>query len=363
MSAAGEGELGDGQLIEVADAGLVFRRLTIKDRTPTGAQLAAAAGIRPQSEAIVLCMLPDGSLEDIRPDEVADLRKSNRFIIVASDRTYRFSVDEQRLEWPCGVISGATLRKLANVASDSALVLEHENEADREIEDCDLVDLSPPSLERFHTRKRSWTLKVQNVSIESTAPKIVVRDAISQAGLDPTAPWHIFLKVAGLPKREVPLDYVVDLTTPGIEKLRLTPKDVNNGEAPAHRRQFSLLDPDHAYLNKLGLRWETVIEGSRRFLLIHGYPTPEGYSVDVTLLALEIPPTYPGAQIYGFYVYPPLALRSGRTIDRTQMRATIDGAEFHGWSRRSSVAWNPSKDNVSTQLMLVDAALAREVGE
>jgi hypothetical protein len=46
------------------------------------------------------------------------------------------------------------------------------------------------------------------------------------------------------------------------------------------------------------------------------------------------------------------------------MRGTIFGREFHGWSRnRGSTAWNPAIDNVATQLALVDAALAKEVGE
>ena len=157
----------------------------------------------------------------------------------------------------------------------------------------------------------------------------------------------------------------IDLRTPGIEKLRLTPKEVNNGEAPcAPRRDFDLLDVDEAHLGRLGLRWETVEEAARRWLVIYDYPVPGGYTASATLLALEIPPTYPGAQIYGFYAYPPLALSSGRVIENTQLRGSIRGREFHGWSRnRGSTPWNPALDCVATQLALVDAALAKEVGE
>jgi Prokaryotic E2 family E len=157
----------------------------------------------------------------------------------------------------------------------------------------------------------------------------------------------------------------IDLRTPGIEKLRLTPKEVNNGEAPcAPRRDFDLLDADKAHLDRLGLRWESVEEANRRWLIIRDYPLPGGYTVGETLLALEIPPTYPGAQIYGFYAFPPLALSSGRTIESTHLRGSIRGCEFHGWSRnRGSTPWNPALDCVATQLALVDAALAKEVGE
>jgi len=83
------------------------------------------------------------------------------------------------------------------------------------------------------------------------------------------------------------------------------------------------------------------------------------------IVELEVPPTYPGAQIYGFYAFPPLALSSGRGIESTQLRGTLLGVEYHGWSRNrgAGAPWNPAVDNVVTQLALVDAALTREVGE
>jgi len=151
-----------------------------------------------------------------------------------------------------------------------------------------------------------------------------------------------------------------------IEKLRLTPKDVNNGEAPtAPCRDFALLNIDEAHFNRLGLRWETIVKVNRDWLLLHDYPLPAGYAVAHTKIALEIPPNYPGAQIYGFYAYPPLALSSGRTIESTQLRGVLLGVEFHGWSRNrgAGAPWNPTTDNVVTQFVLVDAALAKEGGE
>jgi hypothetical protein len=215
------------------------------------------------------------------------------------------------------------------------------------------------------SRQHVWKLNVQGVILDVTTPTIEVRDALVRAGFNPDQGWQIFLKVRGEPKRAVQLTDTIDLRTPGIEKLRLTLKEVNNGEAPqASRRDFALLDADELHLARLNLRWETIEEANRRWLVLHNYPVPAGYTVDRTLLALEIPPTYPGAQIYGFYAYPPLALASARAIANTQLRGTIFGKEFHGWSRnRGAVAWNPANDNVVTQLALVDTALAREVGE
>lgn len=351
-------------LIEVADQTLTFRSVEISDLTPTGAQLVRAADIRPISSAIVLHMLEDGTLEDVRPDETVDLRHTPaRFIIVASDRTYRLTVEEQRFDWPCRVISGAQVRKIGRVPTHTELFLERAGD-DRLVEDTDLVDLDEAGVESFRIRKREWKLKVQTVTITVETPTIVTRDAIVRAGMNPETPWHIFLKIVDQPKREIDLDFVIDLRTPGIEKVRLTAKDVNNGEAPVKpRRAFALLDADHALLDRMQLRWETVVCGERRWLLIHDYPVPAAFTVSKTRLALEIPPTYPGANIYGFYCYPPLALTSGVEIPSTQMRGTIDEVEFHGWSRRSSTAWDPARDNVATQLALVESALMTAAGE
>lgn len=229
---------------------------------------------------------------------------------------------------------------------------------DRNLKDDHRAKEGPP--------QRDWKLNVQGVILDVAQPSISVRDALVQAGFNPDQGWQIFLKVAGQKKQAVDLTDEVDLRTPGIEKLRLTPKDVNNGEAPrGPRSDFALLDADEEHLGRLGLRWETIIEEGRRWLVIYDYPLPVGYTAEVTTLALEIPPTYPGAQVYGFYSYPPLELVDGRAIESTQLRGVLLGVEFHGWSRRRGKAapWNPALDNVRTQLALVDAALAKEVGE
>jgi hypothetical protein len=213
--------------------------------------------------------------------------------------------------------------------------------------------------------KKDYKLNVQGVVIDWPEPTVSVRDAITKAGFDAGKAWLIFLKVQGHPKEQVTLDRIIDLTLPGLEKLRLTPKDVSNGEAHVEFDDFSLLDADEAFLDGLGLEWEAIVENRRRWLLVHGYAVPAGYTAATTTIALEIPTNYPSAQIDMFYCYPALALSSGRAIDRTQVRAMIKGDEFHGWSRHRGGAstWDPAKDNVSTQFALVDACLAKEVGE
>jgi hypothetical protein len=213
-----------------------------------------------------------------------------------------------------------------------------------------------------HDQAPPWKLNVQGVVIESPHPEIVVRQAIKQAGFNPDAPWIIVLKVAGESKREVDLSFVIDLRHKGIEKLRLTPKQINNGEMAAERRvEFALLPQDEVHLDLLGLRWETLVDGGRRWLIIRNYPVPSCYRFPVTDIAIEVPVSYPGAQLDMFYCHPPLALQSGAAIPQTQHLEPITGLLFQRWSRHRQ--WDAARDTLATHLALVDEALRREVGQ
>lgn len=355
-----------GQTIEVAGENLEFRQVVIHDATPTGAQITRAAGFTPAQQAVVLQFLPDGSLEDIAPSQIVDLSAGRQFIVVETDRLFFLTIDGERFEWPSRMISGAVVRKLGKVPSEDELLLTRVDEPDRVIAPRDLVDLGKGGIEAFVSRKPTWKLNVQGVVLTLHQPTIVVKQALLDAGFDPTKGWQIFLIVKGEPKRAVGLDFTVDLRTPGIEKLRLTPTGVHNGEAAATpRRHFDLLEVDEKHLDSLGLLWETVIDGASRWLLIHNYQVPSGYAPRMVTLALLIPPTYPTAQIDMFYTSPKLTLTSGRPIDRTQVAATICGTPFNGWSRHRGppAPWNPATDNVITHLALVESAIAKEVGQ
>lgn len=370
-TAVNDGAERANQRIQVADHSLDFREIALPHEKPTGTQLAAAAGFGLDKGASILKVGVNGELVDVRADQVVDLRDSSKFVIVISDRLYRLSIAGVPYEWPSRIISGGQLRKLGNVPPEIAIFQELPDAVERLIGDHDLVDLGAPGVERFSTRQCQWELNVQGVLLVVHHPTIVVRQAIKDAGFDPAKPWIIVLRVRHQPKREVSLDDIIDLRTPGIEKLRLTPREVNNGEGPtALRRMFRLLDVDERFLDSLGLQWETLIEPcppnqKRRWLLIHDYPVPVGYTAQHMVLALEIPLTYPGAQIDMFYTNPPLRLLSGRTIPNTEANEAIDGAAFNRWSRHrgQQSPWDPASDNVVTHLALVESAMFKEVGE
>jgi hypothetical protein len=209
---------------------------------------------------------------------------------------------------------------------------------------------------------KPYKLNVQGVTIEWAEPAITVKAAMEEAGFDTSQPWIMILRVAGQPKRPVELDTIIDLTDPGVEKLRLTPKQISNGEGPMRRQEFDLLPADETFLERAGFFWETFTEAGVRWLLIHGYPVPAGYDQTSFSLALQIPITYPAGQIDMFYCYPHLALVSGGSIPKTQHRVAVLGQPYQRWSRhRPNGGWDRHKDNVVTHLALVEESLLREV--
>ncbi|MEQ1718146.1 MAG: E2/UBC family protein [Hyphomicrobium sp.] len=205
-----------------------------------------------------------------------------------------------------------------------------------------------------------WKLNVQGVIVESDQPIIVVRDAIQRAGFDPAGAWIIVLKIAGEPKKPVELSTEIDLRHEGIEKLRLMPKQIDNGEAQSPRRlDFALLPQDEEHLDRLGLRWETALDGQRRWLTLSHYGLPGGYTAAHSNIAIEVPTSYPTAQLDMFYCHPPLVRQTGGIIAQTEHFETICGVPHQRWSRHRQ--WDMSRDTLATHLALVDESLRREV--
>ncbi len=364
MSAEQESQAFHGLYIEVADIDLVFRSVGVSDRTLTGGQILSFCDATPRDEHVVLQWLPSGDLEEIREDEVVDIRGAagGRFVVAKSDRLFRFALNDRSLAWPVGEISEVILRTLGQIPSAEALYLQRDDEADRLVEAGGRVVLREAGVERVYSKPALWKLNVQGVVIESEAPTILVRDALTRAGFDPDQGWIIVLKASDA-KRQVSLDEAIDLRAPGIEKLRLTPREINNGEMAATRREFRLLPGDEAGLTARKLRWETVIDGGRRWLVLNDLELPAGYQVPTVTVAVEVPPSYPTAELDMFFCRPHLVRLDGVTIPQTQVNETIEGQMFQRWSRhRGAVApWRVGTDNVITHLALVEAALLREV--
>jgi hypothetical protein len=358
----------NGPAIMVAGLDLNFRGVATPDHSPTGTQIAIAAGFTPNQQVTVLQFLNDGGFEDIRPEENAHLSAGVEFIVVQSDRSFRLTIDGRRVDWPAGSIEAKLVRKLGNVPADKDIYFELQDTADRKLKPDDVIDLTGTGVESFYSRQGTWILNVQGVRLSLHEPTITANDALIKAGFVP-AEWTIYLKYENQHKEKIEPSTVIDLTRPGIEKIWLIPLTVDNGEAAqAARQDFALLEVDEDFLNERFAHWETITvpETGRRWLLIYAFQVPVGYSgTRRVTLALEVPPSYPAAQIDMFYVFPGLRLTTGVGLPNTEVIETIMGQPFQRWSRHrgQGAAWKAEIDNVITHLALVESSLRKEVAQ
>lgn len=208
---------------------------------------------------------------------------------------------------------------------------------------------------------KPWVLDVQGERFEWDKPEVTVREALERAGYDLAQKWILTLKIGGEPKKEVGFDDLIDLTHPGLERLRVLKGEINNGDAALPRRMFELLPKDHSYLDGLNIRWETVQQGNERWLLLKDYELPSGYDQATCTVAISIPEGYPAAKLDMFFCSPHLARVDKKIIDRTESRHVIDGVSFQRWSRHPTAPWNADTDSIRTHMALVDESITREV--
>jgi hypothetical protein len=332
--------------------------------TPTGRQILNAAQCHPTVDFVLLQLLPERGLAEINPEEAVQLDVSGTsFYAIRTDRLFFFVLNDKKYPWGESVPE-EILRLLGDAAPHAQVWMERTDEADVLIAPGHSVSLSGNGVERFYTSPPVWKLDVQGVKVISPEPTITVRHALELADINPDLPWTIILKVAGKPKEQVELATIIDLTRPGIERLRVMPKVINNGEGPVLRRQFSLLERDVQFLDAAPYRWETAIDGERRWLLVHDYQLPPGYQHSRITLAIEIPALYPSAELDMFYCAPAAVRLNGAPIPQADVQQTIFGETFQRWSRhREDKVWSPADDSVITHLGLVEESLLREVAQ
>lgn len=350
--------------IEIAGSDLAFVAVGVSDPILTGRQILSYRDIHSKDEFVVLQWLPSGDIEEVRPDETVDVRQpaAARFIVARTDRLFRFILNDRSIGWPDRDIDTTKLRRLGQLAPNHRLFVQKEETPDEELEENGVLKLGGLGVEVVYSKSEQWKLNVQGVIVVSETPTVIVRDALTRAGFNAEQGWIIVLKTHDA-KLQVGLDDPIDLRTPGIEKLRLTPREINNGEAPAMQKQFRLLPTDEAGLSERGFHWETIDQGGRRWLLLHNVELPAGYAIPKATIAIDVPTSYPAAELDMFYCHPHLIRADGRTIPQTEARESIGGQSFQRWSRhRGAIApWRPGLDSVLTHLALVEAAILREV--
>lgn len=127
------------------------------------------------------------------------------------------------------------------------------------------------------------------------------------------------------------------------------------------RRDFDLLGPDEQFLDEYGRPWETIIDGSQ-WVLIHEFPTHEGYNHPHVTAAIRMETGYPTTALDMVYFHPALARNDGAAIGATQAQQLIDGRRYQRWSRHRTGEhpWRVGVDGLDTHVFLIEDWLARE---
>lgn len=127
------------------------------------------------------------------------------------------------------------------------------------------------------------------------------------------------------------------------------------------RRQFELLPQDEKFLDDYGRPWETITDGSQ-WVLIHEFPTPDGYSHPHVTAAIRLETGYPVTALDMVYFFPALARKDGQAIGAADAQQSIDGKTYQRWSRHRTAAnpWKPGRDDLSSHVFLIEDWLERE---
>jgi hypothetical protein len=130
----------------------------------------------------------------------------------------------------------------------------------------------------------------------------------------------------------------------------------------ALRRQFDLLPEDQQFLDDYGLPWESIVDGTQQWVLLHEFPTHEGYNHPRVTASIRLETGYPNAPLDMVYFFPHLARRDGKTILATQVRQPLDGQSYQRWSRHRTVQnpWRIGFDSIGTHIFLIEDWLLRE---
>jgi hypothetical protein len=129
------------------------------------------------------------------------------------------------------------------------------------------------------------------------------------------------------------------------------------------RRQFQLPELDEAFLDALGLTWETIEEGGVQWLLLRDYGLPEGFDSAIVDVAIQISAGYPAALLDMAYFHPWIGTVPRRLIPNADVAQPLDGREWQRWSRHRTAEnpWIPGEDDLSSHIHYMDAWLAAEI--
>jgi hypothetical protein len=234
------------------------------------------------------------------------------------------------------------------------------NDHDQIVDELDLEDFAKTNEGLAAPAARRYKIRIDKTTVTVDKPILTGREILALVNKTPEQ-YKLYEHIRG--KQPIPIkpEQEVNLSEPGVERFTTMARDTTEGlEHGTLAREFRLPQHDEAYLNGLGLPWETIRDGDQ-WLLIHHWRAPQGYSAEQVTIALLIPPQYADTQIDMVYVHPPLARLDGKPIAALSPQP-IHGDAFQRWSRHRTGAnpWRPGVDDVASHLTLVDEWLRRE---
>ena len=103
------------------------------------------------------------------------------------------------------------------------------------------------------------------------------------------------------------------------------------------------------------------MDGSQ-WVLIHDFPTPDGYNHSCVSVAIRIETSYPQTELNMVYLFPALARKDGKKIGATEAVQNLDGKSYQRWSRHRTAQnpWKAGRDSLGTHIFLIEDWLERE---
>lgn len=137
--------------VSVGDALSRYRQVIVQEACLSGRALRELAALHPPEDHVFFAVLAGGSLEEIRLEEMIDLREGiEKFVAFESDRLFRFTINGSEYQWGGPFITGATVLKLANVdAGSHSVLLRGPDGSERPVGSNSLIDLAAPGVEQF----------------------------------------------------------------------------------------------------------------------------------------------------------------------------------------------------------------------
>jgi len=268
-------------------------------------------------------------------------------------------VESSRRKRPVAVVSPA---QLMNTMNEGAPV----KEPNIEIGILEIVDIEEHATKTNGgkpPKAHHYKIRVDREKFTVDVAEMTGRQILTLAGKTPPERYLLNQKFRHGRVLPIGLDQTVDFTAPGVERFTTLPKDQTEGLVACEqqlRRAFKLPEDDTVQLDIQGHKWETT---APNWLFIHDFPVPEGYTVPVVSVAIQISHGYPAAALDMAYFYPALRLLNGRHIPNTESSQSIDGKNWQRWSRHYSPQnpWISGEYNILTHLQLVFAWLEREL--